>query len=563
MVDEQVSVLIVGGGLVGLSASLLLLHHGIPALLVERHPTTSIHPRLRGVNARTMEIFRELGLEEDIRAAGAELAPSHGMLSGETLTKALGTFRTDPWENVQLAFDPFQHGERVDDLSPTYGCRVTLDRLEPVLLAAARKRGGDLRFNTECVTFVQDDTGVTAPLARSTSGARSQIRADYLIAADGAGSPIRQALGTSTGGRGSLGHLLNILFTADLRDLVRSREFSLCLIKRPEVRGLLTSINNTDRWVFHLSYEAKQGLTPADYPPERCLELLHLALGVPQVNIEIKSILPWECAVRVADDFQHGRILLAGDAAHQMPPWGGHGGNSGVADAHNLAWKLAAVLKGQAAPSLLKTYTVERRPVVEVAAEESARRADEHGLVKSFPAGLLQSRLLGGLLKLLMERFGRTTFDRILGYGYQYRSQAIVSDGLAGKQAELDGHPGARAPHVWVEKQGQHLSTLDLFGDGFVLLTGQEGAAWCEAAREVASRFNVTLAAYRVGQKADLLDPENCWQHKAGIQADGALLVRPDGFVAWRCRNRTGAPQQVLEQVLARLLCREPELISL
>ena len=383
---------------------------------MERHPTTSIHPRLRGVNARTMEIFRELGLEEDIRAAGAELAPSHGMLSGETLTKALETFRADPRENVQLAFDPFQHGERRDDLSPTYGCRVTLDRLEPVLLSAARKRGGDLRFNTECVTFEQDETGVTATLVERASGARSQIRADYLIAADGAGRPIRQALGASTGGRGSLGHLLNILFTADLRDLVRSREFSLCLIKRPEVRGLLTSINNTERWVFHVSYEAEQGVTPAEYPPERCLELLHLALGVPQVNIEIKSILPWECAVRVADDFQHGRILLAGDAAHQMPPWGGHGGNSGVA---------------------------------------------------------------------------------------------------------------------------------------------------CEAVREVAARFNVTLAAYRVGQQADLLDLENCWRHKAGIQADGALLVRPDGFVAWRCRNLTGDPQQMLGRVLVRLLCREPELISL
>ena len=561
MADEQVSVLIVGGGLVGLSASLLLLQYGIPALLVERHPTTSIHPRLRGVNARTMEIFRELGLEEDVRVAGATLAPSHGILSGETLTKALETFSVNPRENVQFAFDPFQRGERLDDLSPTYGCRVTLDRLEPVLLTTARKRGGDLRFNTECVTIEQDETGVTATLVERASGAHSQIRADYLIAADGAGSPIRQVLGASSSGRGSLGHLLNILFAADLRDLVHGREFSMCLIKRPEVRGLLTSINNTDRWVFHLSYDAKQGVTSADYPPERCIKLLRQALGVPQVEIEITSILPWECAVRVADDFQHGRIVLAGDAAHQMPPWGGYGGNSGVADAHNLAWKLAAVLKGQAAPSLLKTYTVERRPVVEVAAEESARRADEHGLVKSFPAGLLQNRLLGGLLKLLLKRFGRTTFDRILGYGYQYRSQAIISDDQVVKHTEIDGHPGTRVPHVWVEKQGQRLSTLDLFGHGFVLLTGQEGGAWCEAAREVASRFNVTVAAYRIGQNADLFDPENCWQHKVGIQTNGALLVRPDGLVAWRCRHLTGVPQQILEQVFSRLLCHGPNLI--
>ena len=557
MIDEQVPVLIVGGGLVGLSTSLLLLQYGIPALLVERHPTTSIHPRLRGVNARTMEIFRELGLEEDIRIAGAALAPSHGLLSGETLTKALETFSTDPMENVQLAFDPFLRGEYLDNLSPTSGCRVTLDILEPVLLKAARMRSGDLRFNTECVAFEQDETGVTATLVERTNGIHSQIRADYLIAADGAGSSIRQALGASTHGRGSLGQLLNILFTADLHDLVHGREFSMCLIKHPEVRGLLTSINNTDRWVFHLSYDAKHGVTPADYPPERCLELLHLALGVPQVKIEIISILPWECAVRVADNFQHGRVMMVGDAAHQMPPWGGYGGNSGVADAHNLVWKLATVLKGQANSSLLKTYTVERQPVVEAAAEESARRADEHGLVKSFPTGLLQNRYLSGLLKLLMKRFFRATFDRILGYGYQYRSQAIISDDHAVKHPELDGHPGTRVPHVWVEKQGQRLSTLDLLGHGFVLLTGQEGAAWCEATRETASRFNVPLVAYQVGPQGDLLDLENCWLHKADIQADGALLLRPDGFVTWRCQNQIEVPQVVIEQVFSRLLSRE------
>src|SRR5262249_15066264 len=160
-------------------------------------------------------------------------------------------------------------------------------------------------------------------------------------------SPIRSMLGMATGGRGSLGHLLNILFEADLSDLVRGREFSMCLIRRPEVRGLFTSVNNTNRWVFHLSYAAEMGETPDDYPPERCLELLGLALGLHDVAVTITSILPWESALRIAEDFRQGRVLVAGDAAHQMPPWGGKGGNSGVADAHNLIWKLAFVLRGQ------------------------------------------------------------------------------------------------------------------------------------------------------------------------------------------------------------------------
>ncbi len=188
--------------------------------------------------------------------------------------------------------------------------------------------------------------------------------------------------------------------------------------------------------------------------------------------------------------------------------------------------------------------------------EESARRADEYGLVKSFPVGLLQNKFLAGLLKLLLKRFFRTTFDRILGYGYQYRSQAIISEDKAVKRVELDGRPGTRAPHIWVEKQGQRLSTLDLFGHDFVLLTGQEGAAWCEAAQEIASRFNVPLTAYRIGFQGDLLDPMNCWQQKAGIKADGALLVRPDGIVAWRNPNLEDAPQRVLDQVFSHLLCR-------
>ena len=549
MTQEHIPVLIVGGGIVGLSASLFLSRQGIASLLVERHPGTSIHPRARGVNARTMELYRELGLEEAIRVAGTELSPSFGLYRAQTLKEVIEPLppRTGP--------HGFPGTALFDEISPTTGNRVTQDLLEPVLLEEARKRGGDLRFNTEMLSFEQDANGVSAVIVERTTGTQTTVRADYMLAADGAGSRVREALGVSVSGRGSLGYLLNILFLADLREFVRNREFSICVIERPEVRGLFTSINNSDRWVFHLSYDPGKGEKPEDFPPERCKELLRLALGLPEIAIEIKSILPWECAAQVVDGFQQGRVFLAGDAAHQMPPWGGQGANTGVQDVHNLAWKLAAVLKNQATPALLQTYDLERRPVGTAATEDSARRAGKRGLLAIKPInlkliGLLSVPFVG---KILGKLAGKSAF-KLLGYSYQYNSAAIIAEKR--KPEGLDGTPGTRAPHVWIERQGQRLSTLDLLGTGFVLLAGPTGIAWCAAARAVAARQKIELVAYSLGPVGDLLDPEQRWLTKARITTSGALLVRPDGIVAWRASTQsndpTGQLQCVLEQILAK-----------
>jgi putative polyketide hydroxylase len=529
--SDRVPVLIVGGGIVGLSASLFLSQHGVRTELVERHPGTSIHPRARGVNGRTMELYRELGLEEAVRAAGAELAPAWGIYTGETLANVIEGL---PRGETRPRLGPTAV---TDEISPTTGSRGTQDLIEPVLLAAARERGGRLLFSTEMVGFNQDADGVAARLRDRQSGAERMVRADYVIAADGAGSPSRRALGASTSGGGSLGHLLNILFRADLRELVRDREFSICLIERPDVRGLFTSIDNRSRWVFHLSYDAGRD-TPEDYPLERCAALVRTALGLPVPDLEVVSILPWESAVRVCDRFQHGRVFLAGDAAHQMPPWGGQGANSGVQDVHNLAWKLAAVLRGQAPPALLATYDEERRRVTLVAAEESGAAADERGL-------------------LSLERAGSgfaSRWPRLLGYGYRYASRAISGGdgaGLAEGDIGLDGRPGTRVPHAWVTRGGERISTLDVLGRQFVVLAGPRGAAWRDAAA------GLGLVAYRVGPDGDLADPESCWADRAGVGPDGALLARPDGFVAWRAQEPPAEPRRDLAAALGRALCRE------
>ncbi|KAH8674952.1 FAD binding domain-containing protein [Ilyonectria robusta] len=551
MATCYVPVLIVGGGIVGLSASLFLSSHGMESVLVERHAGTSIHPRARGVNRRTMELYREIGIDEAVRAAGASLSPSTGMYQGHSLAEVIeGHARNETSHPRKLP------GAAFIDVGPVDGTRVTQDMIEPVLLAAARDEGGDLRFNVECIAFEQDDDGVSATLRDRSSNVESIVHAAYMIAADGASSPIRQTLGVQTTGAGSLGYLLNILFEADMSELVRGREFSLCLVNRPEVRGLFASINNHDRWVFHLSYDPKKNEEIKDFPPERCRELIKIAIGLPNLEIEIKSILPWEPTVRVAEKFQHGRVFLAGDAAHQMPPWGGQGANTGIADAHNLAWKLAAVLRGQATPSLLATYDAERLPIGRLVAEESGEASDEHGLLslRKDPSAILA----------LMYRI-----PRLIGYGYIYTSQATMTEDTTpwfwrtmrliptpNQILGLCGKAGTRVPHIWVQLEDRRISTLDVLGKGFVIIAGADGNEWCEAAPKVASSLVVSIAAYRAGPACELITPKGYWESSASISTTGAILVRPDGFVAWRAWSASSDIPQRLEQVLKQVLCR-------
>ena len=548
--ETQIPVLIIGGGIVGLSASLCLSNYGISSLLIERHSGSSIHPRARSVNARTMELFRGLGIQERVVEAGASLSPTFGIYSGTSLKEVI---EAKPRTQGRRKF-PF--AGLIAPLSPVKGTFVTQDMIEPVLVDVARERGGEVRFNTECLGLEQDGDGVTATLKARESGAISTVRASYLIAADGAGSPIRTRLNVPMTGQGTMGYLINILFRADLKSLVDRREFSICRIDHPEVCGFFASINNSDRWVFHLAYDPSKDEKPADFPPEKCKQLLRIALGLPEIEIHIESILPWEPSVGVVERLQHGRIFLAGDAAHQMPPWGGQGANSGIADAYNLAWKLAAVLNGYASEALLDTYDVERLPVGRVAAEASASGADEKGLlmVKRNPTVVM------GLLRKI---------PLLSGHGYCYTSKAICDEdtsplgGLTWRPwtlpslfLSIDGRPGSRAPHVWVEHQGRRISTLDLCGKGFVLFAGAEGALWVEAAQKVSSTLDVDVAAYRAGPEGELVISKRELETAAGISSRGAILVRPDDFVVWRQRRTVRDHHAELESALRQALCR-------
>jgi 2-polyprenyl-6-methoxyphenol hydroxylase-like FAD-dependent oxidoreductase len=501
-----------------------------------------------------MELFRSVDVDEAVREAGAELGHSMGIYRGSSLVEVIGLLKRKGTDTSNRGpMSAIMGANLFEGASPTSGARGTQDFTEPILLKAARERGGDIKFYTECLGFEQDNEGVTATLRDRESGIESKIRANYVMAADGANSPIRKKLDVKTTGQGTQGHLLNILFHADLRELVHGREFSLCLVQRPEVCGLFTSINNSGRWVFHLSYDPSKGERPEDFPPERCKHLLGLALGIPDVKIDIKSILPWESQVRVVEKLQHGRIFLAGDAAHTMPPWGGQGANSGIADVHNLSWKLAAVLNGKSDARLLETYDVERLPVGQKAGYKSGELSDERGLFMKM--GIRTKSSMAARIPMYF------------GYGYTYSSKAVVPENLSWFEwmwslpwsipsliLGIDGSLGTRAPHVWVQHEGRQTSTLDLFGSQFVLIAGSDGKAWCEAASNVASKLGVELAAYRAGPTGELSDPNRLWDSAAAISPRGALLVRPDGFVAWRVLDSSGDLHASLCDVLNQVL---------
>jgi 2-polyprenyl-6-methoxyphenol hydroxylase-like FAD-dependent oxidoreductase len=534
----ETDIVIVGGGPVGLAASLLLSRQGVRSLLVERHPGTAILPKARGINARTMEIFRQHGIEDTVRATG--LAPEKTgfivwteSLAGKEIERRV----------------PGRMAPQNRTASPVLNCLCAQDYLEPVLRQfAAAEQLGTLRFSAELTDVAQDADGVTATVIDRTTGASTDIRARYLIAADGAKSSLRRMLGVRMIGRERVYDSVNILFEADLRQWIADRPAALYFVEQPDLRATFLTINAADRWGFLIHSIKQYGYGADDFTPELCTTLIRQGVGVPDLPVKILGACFWEASAHVAEQYRHGRIFLAGDAAHEMPPTGGFGMNTGVQDVHNLAWKLAAVLHGHADERLLDSYHDERQPLGRWTTETS----------------LENSLSMGRTARQANAKLPRSEFlnEQGLIFGASYESAAVVADGTELPAVDdvvthyvPTARPGSRAPHIWLERDGTRLSTIDLVGRGFVLLTGTQGEAWLSAAQRIAATSGIALTAHAIGG-SDLAD-HDAWCRAYDVAQDGAVLVRPDGYVAWRVRARRGEAEPLLRSALHRILGRE------
>jgi len=523
---QEVPVLVVGGGPVGLSASLLLSRHGVRSLLVERHPGTSVHPKARGLNVRTLELFRLWGLEAAVRSAASELDRAVDVVWAPTLI-APETKRA-PYGGAR---------ERLRDDSPCTSAGCTQDRLEPSLLEAARSYGlGEFRFGQELRALSQDADGVTARVVDRQSGEETIVRAAYLVAADGARSSIRSMLGIVLDETPAAPHRMGIYFRADLREIASRRPALLYFVSPPEGAGVIAAVNLADRWLYMAPFRPQQGERVEDFDEARCVQLVRSAVGIEDLQVELLAALPWSLAAAVADRFRAGRVFLAGDAAHL----GSQGLNVGIQDVHNLAWKLAAVLAGWAGEELLASYEAERRPF-------ALAMKDDHE--RNLAAGGSGERL---------EQFSNR--GRVLGISYQ--SSAVIPDGtdlpkVANPVVDYapTARPGSRAPHMWLWDNGKRISTLDLYDTRFTLLTSRHGTSWQSAAEQANTKLAVPLACHTICPDGPLIDSNDEWARLYGIQHDGAVLVRPDGHVA--CRVPTlgdHASSEKLTTALRRIL---------
>jgi 2-polyprenyl-6-methoxyphenol hydroxylase-like FAD-dependent oxidoreductase len=524
MPERQTKVLVVGGSLVGLSTSVLLAGYGVPHLLVESHRGTAIHPRAASFHQRTMEVFRSAGLQSAVEEVAArEFRQGGAIVAVESLA------------GKELAYFYRSYNDGVEGLSPTDRLFITQVGLEPVLRQRAAELGAEHLFGTDLVSFDARDDQVTAVIRPRDGGPEETVAADYLVAADGAHSAVREQLGIPMTGRGSFADCVTIYFRADVNPFMGDRNLSVVYVNHPELTGF-----------FRFSYAGDSGflavfatLGPggarnthvgADISAELCADLVRTALGSgSELPVEIESVQRWSAMAATAQTFQSGQVFLAGDAAHVMPPTGGFGGNTGVADAYNLAWKLAYVTQGTAGPGLLDTYTAERRPISELTVEQAytryALRVDP-----SLPRDDLRPPL----------------DDPAIELGSIYRSPAVLAGTGTGADPaqELDDPhartwtPGTRVPHLpMADGTG---STLDTAAPGFALLTDDASDHWPQAAGQARNALGVTVTVHQLSSGA----------------LQGAALIRPDGVIAWRPPAGVpavdAAPQ--LTPVLAALL---------
>lgn len=578
----ETDVLIVGSGPSGGAMALALSTLGIPNMMITKYRWTANTPRAHITNQRAMEFFRDMGIEDEVKALST---PHH--LIGDTVfcTSLAGE---EIGRILSWGTHPARHAD-YELASPTLNCDIPQTYLEPILVKNATMRGTQTRFSSEYVSHVQDADGVTVQVLDRVTGAEYTVRSRYLVAADGARSAIADEIGLPFEGAMDIAGSMNITFKADIAPLVANRPSVLYWVVQPGSNiggigtGLVRMVRPWNEWLIVWGYDITGPAPSVD--TAAATQIVRNLLGIPELEVEITGTSLWGNNEMYATSLSAGRVFCVGDAVHRHPPSNGLGSNTSIQDSANLAWKLAAVLRGQAGEALLATYTDERAPIAKqivLRANKSGREFGEIFAALGFdtatteaelverieerkaatPAGRAKRDALQSALELKNYEFNAHGVEM----GQFYSSTAVVSDSSARPEPVRDAElyyqastvPGSPLSHVWVGDNTHKYSTLDLApSTQFTLLTGIAGAGWVPAAEAVAARLGITLKAIIIGPGHDVTDLYGDWARMREVAEDGAILVRPDRIVGWRSRKMSPHPEKALAEVLGQLLSRQ------
>ena len=577
MIDTEV--LIVGSGPAGSTMAALLSSYGIENSLVTKYRWLSDTPRAHITNQRTKEVMRDLGLEAQcmMQATPNDLMGNNVFctsLAGEELGR-LRTWGTDAKSAAchKLA-------------SPTHMNDLPQNLLEPIVFGAACGRGTRARLSTEYISHTEDKNGITAKVRDRISNEEYNIRAKYLIGADGGNSAVAENIKLPMKGKMGVGGSINIIIEADLSKYVAHRPSVLYWVLQPGSNvggigmGVVRMVRPWNEWLIIWGYDINQ---PAPKVTEAFAKnVVYSLIGEKTVPVKIKSVSTWTVNHMHAEKYSKGRVFCMGDAVHRHPPSNGLGSNTSIQDAYNLAWKMAHVLRGKATPKLLETYDVERAPIGKQIVDRANKSIGEFGPI--FDALGLLSSTDPKLMKANMESrkdatslgasrreklreaiaFKKYEFDcHGVEMNHRYKSKAVVSDGTSAPKFKEDAElyhqatswPGAHVPHVWLEKDNKKLATVDVCGKGkFTLLTSIGGEAWVKAAKDFSKKTGLEISAVTIGPGCDYEDPFGDWARAREIADDGCLLIRPDMVVGFRAKAISKDPASALGDALNQIL---------
>ncbi|MAZ40237.1 MAG: hypothetical protein CMF49_08960 [Legionellales bacterium] len=542
MTNSEVPVLIVGAGPVGLSAAMSLVRLGITVLVVEKHPSLSTHPKARGINIRTMELMRLWQVEQMMRR--------HELPEEAKRFVWAYDFQDKNFISIEKAKEDKRY-------SPTISAIVSQDWVESELLEALMQYPNfQITFSTALTEFTYNDNGIVATLKHRTTDSEQQIFAKYMIAADGAHSFVRKQLGVDMHGAENLGNFCSIYCEVDLTHLIKDKLCAVMVLTSPELRRcVLMSVDGARKWVFSIRYLEQEGYTQEYFTREKCIELIRKIIGDENIPIQLINRNFWTMAALNAERYTSDNIFLVGDAAHRLPPTGGFGMNTGIQDSHNLAWKIAYVLKGWADASILQSYQVERSAIAQANIDWSSHNAER--LVKIFTA--LEAGDITTAEKHIHSQHQHVN-NLGLDIGFVYKQGLFIEEkkSRAAKSVEVEtyqpsGEPGARAPHVVLQFGHKTLSTLDLFEQDYVFLT--MNPAWEIAVDSINSQLNHPVKYYLISSTC-YHDINHAFLTCYQLEQSGAVLVRPDGHIAWHMSQVKAVDEHYLIDVVQQLgLC--------